>query len=292
MRGWRCLVGLASQPEHEGASRTRSAPLPAPRPHSFFTGIFLTNACEYVLDTFTSAAPAAAALPDHSDATRGPVADGAPAHPSGDGLPARTRAGRLLSLLRKLIDYGQDLARTVQPGAAASVIFTVAVHFGTRDMALVIARITRGLRLAAALEAKLISRPLRLDADAAPVRAPADHTPADHAPDRARRPARRAEKRPTLPDIPTEADIAAALRHRPAAAVIADICRDLGIVPAHPLWGEVMAVLSGHGGNVMKFFKEVMARLFAALAAVSGSDAEGWPVLPPYPIAAGGTGPP
>jgi hypothetical protein len=22
--------------------------------------------------------------------------------------------------------------------------------------------------------------------------------------------------------------------------VIADICRDLGIVPSHPLWGEVM----------------------------------------------------
>jgi hypothetical protein len=165
------------------------------------------------------------------------------------------------------------------------------VHFGTRDMALILARITRGLRLASALEARLVSRPVRPDADAAPVRAPADRAKRASA-DPAERKARRAEKRPELPDVPTAEEIAAALRHRPAAAVIADICRDLGIVPAHPLWGEVMTVLSGHGGNFVKFFKDMMARVHSWLTAPSALDAEGWPVLGSHPAAACGTGPP
>jgi len=197
----------------------------------------------------------------------------------------------VLTLLRKLIEYGQDLARTVQGRAAAGTLFTVAVHFGTRDMALILTRITRGLRLASALEARLVSRPVRPDADAAPVRVPADRAKRASA-DPAERKARRAEKRPELPDVPTAEEIAAALRHRPAAAVIADICRDLGIVPAHPLWGEVMTVLSGHGGNFVKFFKDMMARVHSWLTAPSALDANGWPVLEPHPVALGGTGPP
>jgi hypothetical protein len=211
-------------------------------------------------------------------------------------------------VLRKLIAYGQDLARTVQQRAAVGVLFTVAVHFGTRDMALILSRITRGLRLAAALEARLVSRPVRPEAGPASVptsadRPPADHGPPDHGqpnpalpdpapPDPARRTVRRAGTRPPLPDMPTAAEIAAALRHRPAAAVIADICRDLGIVPAHPLWAEVMQVLCGHGGNVMKFFKDAMARLFSALASPFAPDALLWPTPPSQPAPLGGTGPP
>jgi len=103
---------------------------------------------------------------------------------------------------------------------------------------------------------------------------------------------RRGVTRPPLPDVPTEEEIAAALRHRPAAAVIADICRDLGIVPANPLWGEVMAVLCQRGGNVMKYFKDVMARLFSRLAAPFATDARGWPVPGPQAAAASGAGPP
>jgi hypothetical protein len=142
------------------------------------------------------------------------------------------RANRVLILVRKLIEYGQDLARTVQQRAAAATLFTIAVHFGTRDMALILARITRGLRLAAALEARLVSGPARPGAASAPTRAVTDGAPAGQTPaDRPKRTPRPAGKRPALPDMPTAEEIAAALRHRPAAAVIADICRDLGIVP-------------------------------------------------------------
>src|SRR6185437_7942112 len=79
------------------------------------------------------------------------------------------RLGCVLSLLRRLIDYGQDLARSVRQRAAAGTLFTVALQFGTRDAALILARITRGLMLANALEAKLISRPV-VRQDAVPAR--------------------------------------------------------------------------------------------------------------------------
>jgi len=192
----------------------------------------------------------------------------------------------VLSLLRKLIDYGQELARTVQQRAAATALLTVAVRFGTRDFALILARITRGLRLANALEARLVSRPVReIREDAVPalVRVLAERakrTPRPHMP------------RAGLPDVPTAEEIAAALRGRPAAAVIADICRDLGIVPAHPLWREVMQVLSGPGGSFGKFFTDVMVRVLPRPSAPDADNAEGWATPPWQPVASCGTGPP
>jgi hypothetical protein len=189
----------------------------------------------------------------------------------------------VLNLLRKLIDYGQELARTVRQRAAAGTLFTVALQFGTRDVALILARITRGLLLANALEARLISRPMRPDTVPALVPMPADRT---------KRRARRADKRPSLPEVPTAEEIAAALRHRPAVAVIADICRDLGIAPAHPLWGEVMIVLSRHGGNFVKYFKGVLDRMCAWLTAPSAVDTHAAPAPRSQPAAACATGPP
>jgi len=196
---------------------------------------------------------------------------------------AQSPADRTLNLLRKLIDYGQELARAVRERTTAATLFTVAVHFGTRDFALILARITRGLRLANALEARLVSRPVRESVVPARVRAPTD---------RAKRTARQAVPRPGLPDMPTAEEIAAALRGRPAASVIADICRDLGIVPAHPLWNEVMLVVAGHGGGFGRFFKDVMARVLRRLTAPPDPDAQGW-AAPPLQLAAScGTGPP
>jgi hypothetical protein len=218
--------------------------------------------------------------------------------PAGDRAPRQSRAGRLLSLLRKLIDYGQDLVRSVQERAAAGTLVSIALRFGTLDAAVILARITRGLLLANALEAKLIIRPVRLDARPAPARparagpARAGPAPVGAPPDGAARIVRRAVKRPALPDVPTAEEIAAALRHRPAAAVIGDICRDLGIVPAHPLWGEVMAVLSEHGGGFVKYFKNVMDRMCLWLTARAAVYAEARPAPQSQPVAACGTGPP
>ena len=222
-----------------------------------------------------SAATASAALPTTPNPPQGPGQGSA-----GSGQ-AQSHAARVLSLLRKLIAYGQDLARTVQERIAAGALLTITLHFGTWDFALILARITRGLRLANALETKLLSSPFRPSGDPAPA-------------DRAQRMAGARTKRPTLPDVPTAEEIAAALRGRPAAAVIADICRDLGIAPGHKLWEEVMWVVAEAGGGFIKLLKDTMARVFGCPATSGADQAPGWAVAAPHPhpVAALGTGPP
>ena len=190
-----------------------------------------------------SAAFATAALPNRPDPSPDPASADA---------PTQSRTGRLLGLLRKLIDYGLELACSLQQNPAVATLIIVARHFGTRDIALILARITRGLQLAGELEAKLVRRPLPEVIAQDFFRMPVDRAP---------RTARPAAPRPSLPDIPTAEEIAAALRDRPAGEVIADICHDLGIVPAHPLWGEIMMVVTEFGGNIMKLMKGIMTRL-------------------------------
>ena len=133
--------------------------------------------------------------------------------------------------------------------------------FGTCDLALILVRIKRGLLRADALEARLVQNAARLDAGPMPRSAPAQHNP---------RSAKPAVSRPEDPDapieLPTEAEIAAWVRRRPIGAVIADICRDLGIVANHPLWRELHRAITGEGGNYTQLVMELIdrgARLFA-----------------------------
>jgi hypothetical protein len=179
------------------------------------------------------------------------------------GTDTPTPIGRVLSLVRKLIDYGKQLAATVQQHAAAPGFAYVARPFGTADLAVILARITCGLRRAAALEARLSQRAARgQDLPLAPIRlptirvagaarqvAPPDVQPADPAQD------------PRLARLPTEEEIAAQVRRRPVGAVIADICRDLGIMPTHPLWGDLSPVILRYGGNLAKLWREILAQL-------------------------------
>ena len=226
-----------------------------------------------------SAASITAELLGHADPTLDPVAASAPA-------PSRT--GRLFGLVRKLIDYGKDLAHSLQQRAAATTLVTVARNFGTSDIALILARITRGLLLANALEARFVSHPEREVAATALVRAPPDRAP------RTDQPAahRAGGAAPELALLPTAQEIATALRHRPVGAVIADICRDLGIAPSHPLWREVMLVVAEHGGNATKLLKHTLDRVFAWFADPSALEQDGSPASWQQEVAACGTGPP
>ena len=54
--------------------------------------------------------------------------------------------------------------------------------------------------------------------------------------------------------------IAAQVRRRPIGAVIADICRDLGIMPNHPLWPELSEVIVCHGGNLVRLVKDIITQ--------------------------------
>ena len=141
----------------------------------------------------------------------------------------QSRARRFLSVVRRLIDYGKGLAATLQqrtPGSnhPPEQLMT----FGTRDIALILQRISRALNLAAALDVILARRALRREPP------PRTTEPAQRQPYPAERRAR--EVWSLLSLMPTTEEIAAELRRRPAAAVLADIFRDLGLVPSHPLY--------------------------------------------------------
>ena len=92
-----------------------------------------------------------------------------------------------------------------------------------------------------------------------------------------------------LTRLPTPEQIAAEVRRRPVGAVIADICRDLGIVGDHPLWQKLNWTILRYGGSLVPLYKDIIRRAsqgwHAATAAVSPAVVT--PVLAPS-----ATGPP
>jgi hypothetical protein len=193
-------------------------------------------------------APPTADQPNRPDPHQGRPAAGADA-------PSRTT--RLLGLVRTLIDYGRQLAATLQQRTSATNLTDVTRHFGTIDIAEILARIARGLLRAAALETRLTSHLARQqDAPAAP------SAPSRRQPRAARSVDRSASPTDTSrAHLPTPEEIAAEVRRRPVGAVIADICRDLGIVPSNPLWRELSLAIIENGGNLATLFKDTWKRI-------------------------------
>ena len=196
--------------------------------------------------------------------------------------------GRVLTLIRKLIDYGKQLADTVQQRAAAPGFALLVKPFGTADLAAILARITSGLRRAAALEATLIRRAARgRDLTPSPIRMPAVRRPRlarQVAPPDAQPEPQPADptENPRLARLPTEEEIAAEVRRRPVGAVIADICRDLGIVPSQldrAFWHELCHAIIAYGGSLAGFLANLRKRLFAFGSADPAAPL--WPAAPP-----------
>ena len=124
------------------------------------------------------------------------------------------------------------------------------LSFGTLSLALIITRITRGLMIAQALEARLLRR-------RPPAATPAERREPTIA--RTSRPANRTPKRPQIDEdaellgaLPSARDIADRIRNRPVGAVIIEICRDLGISTTHPLWPQIADVIRFHRGNLWR----------------------------------------
>jgi len=191
-------------------------------------------------------APPATAQTHHPDPhqDRPPAADG----------PKST--GFLLGLVRKLIDYGKQLAATLRQHPPATRFSPIPRHIGTIDLGLLLARIACGLNRAAALEARLLRRARQ------PEKRPAPTSPSPPRRPRAALPAARraAAADPDLARLPTAAEIAAEVRRRPVGAVIADICRNFGIVPGHPLWRELSQAVIANGGNLSALIKRILDR--------------------------------
>jgi hypothetical protein len=202
---------------------------------------------------------------------------------------AATPTGRLIGLVRKLIDYGKQLVITLRQPATAADIEDATLTFGTLDIRQIIASITRGLHRAAALEARLSRRAAReLTAQTATastsVRAPRATRTAERSP--------KPEADPRLARMPTPAEIAAAVRRRPIGAVIADICFDLGIMPSSPLWREISLAIIIHNGNLAPLFSNIFKRIRTM---ATGTPAPLPAVRPPpslRPTLVPGTGPP
>jgi hypothetical protein len=201
-----------------------------------------------------------------------------------------SRSASLLGLVRKLIDYGRELATTIRQRVLTDPT-SVRCCFGTADVALILARICRGLHRANALEARLLSNAERLDA--APRGAASPRAP--RAPRPATAPSDRIALVPGLdPGIPTllattlDPLVAAKIRRQPIGAVIADICRDLGIMPSHPLWRELQIAIIRECGNFAGFVKDILEQAFP-IAAIAPP---GSPAPPPRFVGPVRTGPP
>jgi hypothetical protein len=170
-----------------------------------------------------------------------------------------THTSRLLGLVRKLIDFGKQLAATFQQRAASTTpADDLTRPFGTPNIPAILASIARGLQRAALLEVRVTALLTREQAAPSARTAPSPRQPrltaqALSAPEP--RPAR----------VPTAGDIEAEVRRRPIGAVLADICRDLGIVPSNPLWWDLVRAINQYDGNLAKLVRDNCKRLSAWL---------------------------
>src|SRR5271165_102450 len=100
--------------------------------------------------------------------------------------PASTDRGgclaRLLGLVRKLIDHGKQLAAAVGQRSLPNDPVLASCRFGTRDIALILSRITLALQRATALEARLLRSAARPDPKPRPPRASSPRAPHRHRP--------------------------------------------------------------------------------------------------------------
>ena len=160
--------------------------------------------------------------------------------PDRAGPDALPRVGFLLGIVRKLVLYGSSLILILQEGVSVRHCAEAKINFGTKDLALIIARIKCGLQRAAMLEVRLnryvtAGRDLKL----LPLRALAARKPRAARPADAPPPA----KAPVLALLPSVEEIAEQVRTRSLGAVIGDICRDIGLLPGvmnGVIWEELM----------------------------------------------------
>jgi hypothetical protein len=200
--------------------------------------------------------------------------------------PPSSRVARLLSLVRNLIDYGRQLASALRgnPGQPSD-----------DGIAAILARIGRGLLRAEALEARIARNAARLDAERQPRPATSRRASRAGSPEinvpQAEKESGPADQSPPH-RLPTPEQIADRIKRQPIGAVIADICRDLGIAPNHPLWPELRKIIVEHGGSLTRLIIDMLHDMRFWRPALSWLIAPAWPAPPAQALALASTGPP
>ena len=182
-------------------------------------------------------------------------------------VPAKpSRAAALLHFIRVLIDAGRERLAAIRSQPEPDETRSLACAFGTFNATLIVARILRGLRIAAALQVRVAAAAPRIDAPPR-VRAAASAPRPSGAPRKQKR-SEDADDAALLACAPTDRDIADMVRGRAIGAVLADICADLGIGVGHPLWRDVQSFIIDHEGPVEKALKRGFERFLAARLAM------------------------
>ena len=192
------------------------------------------------------------------------------------GRTVPRRRGRLLLLLRELIDHGERQLAIVRERPPLDQLYGIAKDFGTHDIDVIMARIVRGLRIATELEDRIVDCRASLRRMRMPKRAsnpaPAPETAAMSTPESRR--ARMMSDKPVPSSVnnapedidallthwPTSEEIAARVHGRPIGSVLADICRDIGIGYNKPLWWELLDAIDRHGGKYAHFTQALPRR--------------------------------
>jgi len=201
---------------------------------------------------FVSDAPTSAALTQPPNPRRDrALASGA--------VPSAT--GPLLGLVRALIDFGTALVTTLRKGASTETLALVTRRFGVADVTVIIARIIRALQLAAALEARLVSGIAPWQLVPGRFRMPAPRKPRTGQAARGRASGVDAG----LDRMPTAAEIAADVRRRSVGVVMAELIRDFGVMPCHPLWRELSEAVICNGGSLAALYNHINARSMIAI---------------------------
>jgi hypothetical protein len=204
-----------------------------------------------------------------------------------------TRSARLLSLVGQLLAFGRDLVATLQRQNTPEAPRDIGWRFGTFNVALIIARITRGIRIAEVLHARLLRGARRLDSSERRIPAPRlpPTGPRSGKPAVPRPPRWPGEDDEALRNLPSAREIAKLLRNRSIGDVIVDICTDLCVGGSEPhLWRQVLDAVRDEGGNLPRLLNKPMTRRFAALTRAMERGIE--PATPDWPFPAAFCPPP
>lgn len=184
---------------------------------------------------------------------------------SGDAVPKNI--AQLLYVVRILLEYGRHLAATLESRAARPGFSLIARPFGTANLPVILAHLTRGIMRAIALESMLLKRAATgRDFEIKPprLRSPRTTAQADGSVQEQsdRIVAERAQHDAAIDPgrLPTMKEIEAEVLSRPIGRTIADIRRDLGVIPAfctRDFWDALLLALACYDGSMLGVLEDM-----------------------------------